>query len=133
MRLYAILEDVGSEYETLAPITISLTPFDNECYFIDLEGSNRYNTIIDEDSEDCGNWNPYNAEVALGNYACNPNTGEYINSEIISWSCYEVELENGEIIKFNDPKYKDWDYEYVLFQQYKNGLPVGEPYFKFNE
>ena len=131
MRLYAILEDVGSEYETLAPVTISLTPFDNECYFIDLEGLNRYNTIIDEGNEDYGNWKPYNAEVALGNYFCNSNTGEFIYSKIISWSSFEIELENGEVIQHNDPKYKDWDDNYILFQQYKNGLPVGEPYFKF--
>ena len=133
MRIYAILEDVGSEYETLAPITISLNPFDNNCYFIDLEDSKQYDTIISEGDEDYGNWKPYNVEFTLGEYFCNPNTEEYINSKIISWSFDEIELENGEIINLEDPKYTDWECEWILFQRYEKGLPVDKPYFKFDE
>ena len=133
MRIYAILEDVGSEYETLAPIIISLVPFNEDCYFIELEGSEQYDTIINEGSEDYGNWKPYNVEFALGEYFCNPNTGEYINSKVVSWSFDEIELENGEIINPDDPKYENWECEWILFQRYENGLPVGKPYFKFDE
>ena len=133
MRIYAILEDVGSEYETLAPITISLNPFDDNCYFIDLEDSKQYDTIINEGYEDYGNWKPYNVEFALGEYFCNPSTEEYINSKIISWSFDEIELENGEIINLEDPKYKDWECGWILFQRYEKGLPVDKPYFKFDE
>jgi len=133
MRIYAVLEDVGSEYYTLAPTKISLNPFDDDCYFIDLEDSKQYNTIIDETSEGYENWKPYNVEFALGEYFCNPSTGEYINSKVISWSFDEIKLENGEIINTEDPKYEDWECEWILYQQYEKGLPVGKPYFKFDE
>lgn len=131
MRIYAVLEDVGSEYYTLAPAKISLNPFDDDCYFIDLEDSKQYNTIIDETSEGYENWKPYNVEVSLGEYFCNPNTGEYINSRVVSWSFGEIDLENGETINIEDPKYEDWECEWILYQQYEKGLPVGKPYFKF--
>lgn len=133
MRIYAILEDVGSEYYTFAPVKISLNPFDNNCYFIDLEDSRQYDTIISEGCKDYGNWKPYNVEFALGEYFCNPSTGEYINSKIISWSFDEIELENGEIINLEDPKYTDWECEWILFQRYEKGLPVDKPYFKFDK
>jgi hypothetical protein len=131
MRIYTVLEDVGSEYYTLAPAKISLNPFDDDCYFIDLEDSKQYNTIIDETSEGYENWKPYNVEVVLGEYFCNPSTGEYINSRVVSWSFDKIKLENGETINIEDPKYEDWECEWVLYQQYEKGLPVGKPYFKF--
>ena len=136
MRIYAILEDVGSEYYTLAPTKISLTPFDDNCYFIDLEDSKQYDTIIIEGSKDYGNWKPYNTEIVLGEYFCNPSTGEYINSRVVNWSMHEIteiELENGEIINCDDPKYEDWECDWYLFQKYEKGLPAGKPYFKFDE
>lgn len=133
MKVYAILEDVGSEYETLAPVEISMTPFKENCYFVDLVENQTYVTIITENQEDFGIWEPYNCEKPIGEYFCNPTTGEYINSKIIDWDFDgEIELENGEIINFTDPKYVDWELEWILFQKYENGLPVGKPYFKFN-
>lgn len=131
MRIYAILEDVGSEYYTIAPVKISLTPFNGDCYFIDLEEGQTYETISVECDE--SDWRPYNGVVNLGTYFCNPDTGEYINSRIVVWSFDKIELENGEIINPKDPKYDNWESDWQLFQKYENGLPIGKPYFEFDE
>lgn len=55
VRIYAILEDVGSEYETIVPTKISLKPLGEDCYFIDMEDSECYNTDMDYNM-----WIPYN-------------------------------------------------------------------------
>ena len=109
MRIYAILEDVGSEYYTLAPVKISLTPFSEECSFIDIEEGQVCETILYEGGED-SDWRPYNGiHRTLTWY--NSETKEFSLDETI-WD-ENADFQQGE-----------------KCQKYENGIPVGEPYFE---
>lgn len=109
MRIYAILEDIGSEYYTLAPVKISLTPFNEDCSFIDIEEGQVCKTTLYEGDES-SDWKPYNGI-----------------HRTLTWYNFETkEFSLDETI---------WD-ENANFQQgekcqkYENGIPVGEPYFE---
>lgn len=109
MRIYAILENVGSEYYTEAPVKISLTPFNEECSFLDLEEGQTYETVWDEGGEE-SDWRPYNSIHRIHTWY-NPKTNEYDSDESV------------------------WDEEDALIegemcQKYENGIPVGKPYFE---
>lgn len=109
MRIYAILEDVGSEYSTVAPIKISLNPFDEDCYFLDLEEKQTYETVLFEGGEE-SDWKPYNGINRIYTWY-NPKTNEYSSDEDF-WD-EEDDLIEGE-----------------MCQKYENGIPIGKPYFE---
>lgn len=87
IRLYAYLTSIGddSRYTITIPAKISLTPFGNNCYYVDLEGSNEYLTAECKDRfevERQGNtlkgtfcWKPYNDTCTIIGYK-NPESGE---------------------------------------------------------
>lgn len=105
MRLYANLDDVGSEYFTIAPTQLSLEPF-NGCHYIDLPESGITENIIMFEGDRHTIWKPYNG---INRIYCYYN---YSKKEI-DW--------DGEM---DDSVEGDW------CQEYKNGVPIGEPYFE---
>lgn len=136
MRIFAKFEDVGSEYETLAPVKISAAPFDGECYYLDLEGGKIYYSIKEEGGKEAEGWKIYNGKKYLGEFLVKPKTGEYIGSRIVE-TCYDglnsyVRLEDGEEIPLDDnlETYNGYENEWYLYQDYSNGKPIGEPYWK---
>lgn len=112
VRIYAVLEDVGSEYETLAPTQISLKPFDDDCYYLDLEENKSYDTVIYEGGWDNIDWKPFN---------------------VIYQEYMYFDKHNNKFL-YEDDLTEDWDDKEILegcrCQQYKNGKPIGEPYFE---
>lgn len=131
IRLFAVLEDVGSEYETFAPTRLSLTPFEGDCYFLDLEDGKSYDVVEYEGDYEPSCWKPYNGEHTLGEYLFNPETQEYINSPVVgcSWGdeCIYTLKDGREISDENLDE--NFEAEWMLCQEYKDGLPVGKPYF----
>jgi hypothetical protein len=128
VRIFAQLEDVGSEYETLAPVSISLTPFKENCVCLDLEDDKIYNTVMYEAGEEDTYWKPYNIVHFLGEYVKNIKTGELLGP-IVGW-CMSgkgtiVDLEDGTEIKITNDLITG-----MLYQKYENGQPIGEPYFE---
>lgn len=115
MRLFAILEDVGSEYETIAPTKISLKPFKEHCWYVDIEEEFYYETIKRED-EDKTSWSPYNAIVM---------THGFYNPKLD----YFDEDEYGPIFRDEKGNIRDEVIEITRYQKYEEGLPIGEPYF----
>lgn len=61
MRIYAQLENVGSSYEIIVPTKLSLTPLENDCYYIDLLIGEVDITV--KSSENMGDWIPYNTII----------------------------------------------------------------------
>lgn len=118
VRIYAILEDVGSEYETLAPVKISLKPFDDNCYFVDLEDSEQYDITIEECSSDYGVWMPYNTIT---------RTWGYYDTRI---KYFDIDEDNP-IFFDGEGLYKDGVVETTKCQKYEKGLPVGDPYYDY--
>jgi translation elongation factor P/translation initiation factor 5A len=118
VRIYAVLEDVGSEYETLAPVKISLKPFDNNCYFVDLEDSEQYDITIDEYSSDYGVWMPYNTIIR--------ENGRY---DLIT-KYFDTDEENP-IFLDKEGYTKDEVVYATKCQKYEKGLPVGDPYYDY--
>lgn len=69
MKLYAIFKDVGSEYETFCPVSISLNPKEivqeyknnwtkfSEVKSLDLDENTVYNCLNVEENLEC--WKPY--------------------------------------------------------------------------
>lgn len=124
VRIFAQLEDVGSEYETLAPVSISLTPFKENCVCLDLEDDKIYNTVMYEAGEEDTYWKPYNIAHFLGEYVKNIKTGELLGP-IVGWCVgkgkYTCSFKDGvEITITNDLR------EYEVYQKYENGKPIGE-------
>lgn len=105
MRLYANLEDVGSEYITMAPTKLSLEPF-NDCYYIDLPESGIIEDIVAFEGDRRSIWKPYNG---INRIYCYYN---YSKKEI-DWDGEKDDSVEG-----------DW------CQEYKNGVPIGDPYFE---
>ena len=62
MRLYAQIEDVGTEYYCLAPLKMSLNPFKSKCYYIDIESKKSYRTSYLEGDKNF-DWKPFNCKV----------------------------------------------------------------------
>lgn len=58
MRVFAQFEDVGTEYFCLAPVKISLTPFEEDCFYIDIEPNKVYNSCQFEGQEENFDWKP---------------------------------------------------------------------------
>ena len=58
MRIFAQFEDVGTEYFCLAPTKISLTPFEEDCFYIDIEPDKIYNSCQLEGEEEKFDWKP---------------------------------------------------------------------------
>lgn len=129
MRIYAKFEDVGSE--TFIPVVISIEPFYNNCYYLDLEKGKTYYSAIQGDG---GEWKMYNGSEYLGEFLYNPKTGDYINSSVENY--YErgayVRLEDGRKIlrDKNSETYNGYESNWCQYQDYKEGKPVGEPYWK---
>lgn len=117
MRIYAILEDVGSEYETLVPVKISLKPFNDNCYFIDLENDEQYDITIDKDNSSYGIWAPYNT-----------TTLEHVWYDTIA-KYFDTDEENPLFLD-EEGYHRDEVVEATKYQKYENGLPIGEPYFE---
>lgn len=59
MKIFAQFEDVGSEYFCLAPVKISLTPFKEDCFYIDIEPNKVYNSCQFEGAEENFDWKPF--------------------------------------------------------------------------
>ena len=115
MRIYAILEDVGSEYETLAPIKISLTPFTKDCYFLDLNDDIKEYKTVSHEGEGC-DWRPFN-----GIYR------EYCWYDPVT----KLFGEEDSYYFLDDEGYcRDRVLEGSKCQKYKDGFPIGEPYFE---
>lgn len=126
MRIFARLEDTGINETNIEPVCISLKPFEGECYFIDVTDKPINIDIFDDYY---GNWNVYTGLKYLGNYFRNENTGEYIDSPIVTFNNGKMTFENEITIDSWDDKYDDWR-EYKCYQEYKNGEPIGKPYFE---
>lgn len=127
MRLYAILGDVGSEYETIAPTKISLTPFEGACDFIDLEENKTYETISYEVMDEASPWRPYNGVISTGDYCKHKDSGELIGPIMgytYSGRGCTIHLENDFEMLLNDNHVIGY-----MYQKYENGEPIGEPYF----
>lgn len=127
VRIFAQLEDVGSEYYTYAPVRISATPFIGDCMYLDLEGIEVYNTV-DFEGENASSWKPYNGIYTIGEYVKNVKTGEMLGP-VVGWTMSgkgtTVDLEDGTEIKItNDLKTG------MLYQKYENGQPTDKPYFE---
>ena len=60
MRIFGKFE---YSYNGLDLYSISLTPFDLDCYYVDLDGKETAETYIEGDVED-SSWKPYNAEIS---------------------------------------------------------------------
>lgn len=118
VRIYAVLKDVGSEYETLAPIKISLKPFEDNCYFVDLEDSEQYDITIDEYSPDYGVWMPYNT-IALEHGYYDTNI-KYFDTD-----------EENPVFLDKEGYVKDEVVDATKCQKYEKGLPVGDPYYEY--
>lgn len=73
VRIYAIIEEFGGYYVSRGISKISLTPFDGECYYIDLEPDTIYETI-----EELFDWKPYNLTEYAEFLLYNPNTKDAI-------------------------------------------------------
>lgn len=58
MRIFAQIEDVGTEYVCLVPLKISLTPFKKDCFYIDIEPNKVYNSCHLEEEEKF-DWKPF--------------------------------------------------------------------------
>ncbi len=143
IRIYGKFEDVGSEYDTQAPVMISLSPIDCEtCMYLDLEEGQEYPSVeYESDDEPLEDWHIYNGEVNMGEYLYNPQTGEYINSRVVG-GCIGgetfVELEDGrKIYEDGGYNYRDnctfaggYESEWFMFQRYEEGKPVGKPRFE---
>ena len=115
MRLFAVLEDVGTEYETLAPTKISLMPFEENCWYMDIEEYFEYETIKYEDTDETS-WIPYNTIVMTYGFY-DPKLkffDEYEDNPIFLDSEGYLRLDVVETTKH---------------QKYEKGLPIGEPYF----
>lgn len=112
VRIYATLEDVGSEYETLAPTQISLKPFDIDCYYLDLEENLYYDTVIYEGGWDDIKWKPFNV-IYQEHMFFDKHNNKFLYPEDYS---------------------DDWEDKGILegyrYQKYENGKPIGEPYFE---
>lgn len=60
MRIYAEIEDIGTEYCSLVPTKISLDPIKGRnCYYIDLEPGKEYYSCRFEGAEEEFDWKPY--------------------------------------------------------------------------
>lgn len=115
MRLFAVLEDVGSEYETIAPTKISLTPFEKGCWYMDIEEYFEYETIKHEDLDETS-WVPYNT-ITMTHGFYDPKLDYFDEDE-----CNPIFLDKEE-------NFRDEVIETTRYQKYKEGLPIGEPYF----
>lgn len=128
MRIYAKLEQTIDN--GLIPTWISLKPFTEECYFIDVTDTPINIEILDDI---CGDWTVYTGEQYLGEYFYNSTTGEYIDSPIayvkVDKSKYIITFENGLEIDAWDDKYKDWSDNFYGYQKYKDGEPIGNIIF----
>lgn len=58
MKIFAQFEDVGTEYFCLAPVKISLTPFKEDCFYIDIEPNKVYDSCQFE-GEEKFDWKPF--------------------------------------------------------------------------
>lgn len=117
VRIYVILENVGSEYGTTVPSNISLSPYDKDCYYLDLVDSERYDTVIMEGEDDETNFLPYNAIIE--------EHGWY---DPIS-KIFDFDEENP--IFLNEKGYmRDEVTEAFKCQKYVEGHPVGDPYYE---
>ena len=127
VRIFAQLEDVGSEYYTYAPVRISATPFIGDCVYLDLEGIEIYNTVNFE-GDKTSSWKPYNGIYPIGEYVKNVKTGEILGP-VVGWTTSGkgtiVDLEDATEIKITKDLITG-----VLYQKYENGQPIGEPYFE---
>ena len=112
VRIYVILEDVGSEYETLVPTEISLKPFEDNCYYLDLEENCSYNSVIYEGDWDNINWKPFNV-LYQEHVWFDIDNNKFIQEEDLPYN-------------YNDEKFLE-GYKY---QKYENGEPIGKPYFE---
>lgn len=115
MRLFAVLEDVGTEYETLAPTKISLIPFEEDCWYMDMEECFEYETIKYEDLDETS-WIPYNTIVMTHGFY-DPKLNYFDEDEYNPIFLDEEENVRDEVIETNK------------YQKYREGLPIGEPYF----
>lgn len=77
VRIYATIEEFNDYYASRSASTMSLTPFDCECYYIDLESDTIYRTSEGE-GEDIFDWKPYNATLYLQLFLYNPTTKDII-------------------------------------------------------
>lgn len=78
VRIYAIIEEFHDYYYTSRSASkISLTPFDCECYYIDLEPNTIYKTF-EGGGENSFNWKPYNLTEYTEFLLYNPNTKDVI-------------------------------------------------------
>lgn len=115
MRLFAVLEDVGTEYETLAPTKISLMPFEEDCWYMDIEEYFEYETIKYEDLDETS-WMPYNTIVMTCGFY-DPKLNYFDEDEYNPIFLDKEENVRDEVIETN------------RYQKYEKGLPIGEPYF----
>lgn len=115
MRLFAVLKDVGTEYETLAPTKISLIPFEEDCWYMDMEECFEYETIKYEDLDETS-WIPYNTIVMTHGFY-DPKLNYFDEDDYNPIFLDEEENVRDEVIETNK------------YQKYREGLPIGEPYF----
>lgn len=118
VRIYAVLEDVGSDYQVLSPTMISLKPFDDNCYFLDLEDSEQYGIWVNEFQLDCKPWAPYNAITQ--EYGWYDTNIEYFDDD-----------EDNPILLDEEGYRKNGVVEATKCQKYEKGLPVGDPYYEY--
>lgn len=78
----------------------------------------------------------FNGELKMKEHFYNPKTGEYIDSPIsnvlISKQGTFLILEDGRKINSGESKYEDWECDWYMYQKYKDGMPIGQTYFKYN-
>ena len=105
MKIFAILEDIDG---IIVPTAISLTPFKKLCYYIDLDKNNKYSTIGEEG--EYADWKIWNGTFKEYTWY-DPITKTFGDEDTFGYSRLEKCIDG----------YK--------YQKYKNGLPIGEPYF----
>lgn len=91
---------------------ISLTPFETDCYYIDLEPDCFYNVISCEDI--LHEWKPYNTIMYLSEFLYNPTTKDVI--EVFD----QYEDSNGNLIYLGNEEIKASEYsDYNYLEEYK--------------
>lgn len=116
VRIFAVLNDIGSEYEAVAPIKISLKPFKKNCYYMDLEDGKQYKTVYEEDDTKNHNWKPWSGVFKEYSWY-DPVTKRFGD-------------EDSEYFLDEDGYSIDGILEGDKCQKYEKGVPVGEPYFE---
>lgn len=109
MTLYLRIVKVNEEYTIFSAVEVSLTPFEKDCYRLEIDDKHRVYTLIKDDYE-ASDFVPYNCiEKRFGAYL--PNKGIF---------CDEEETEE---------EYED-DYVYGYWiTEYKEGR-ITKAYFK---